>query len=161
MKIAKLVCVSLMTRVIVEENATEEEIMELAIPKLSESLMDAPFENIEYIKDDIECPFGISVEDIKKMELIGEDVFLNEDADESNPVSVLADGNDTEESPIRIYTFDNNDTIRVFGLTKPQSVIEVENRDVILNYCLSKVTPEDEVSLIDIFMQREFIFEIK
>lgn len=58
MKVAKLVYVSLLTRVVVEENATEQEIMELAIPKLSEKLMDEPFENIDEIVDDIECPYN-------------------------------------------------------------------------------------------------------
>lgn len=58
MKVAKLAYVSLLTRVIVEENATETEIMELAIPKLSEKLMDEPFEHIDEIIYDIECPYN-------------------------------------------------------------------------------------------------------
>lgn len=56
-KVAKLVSVTLMTRVIVDENASEQDILELAIPKLSEKLMDEPFEHIEEIVDDEECPF--------------------------------------------------------------------------------------------------------
>jgi hypothetical protein len=56
-KVAKLVYVSLMTRVVVDENATEQEIMELAIPKLLENFMDSPFENLDDITDDLECPF--------------------------------------------------------------------------------------------------------
>jgi len=56
-KVAKLVRVSLVTRVIVDEDATEQEIMELAVPKLSENLMDSPFENLDEIVDDTECPF--------------------------------------------------------------------------------------------------------
>lgn len=55
-KVAKLVRVSLVTRVIVYENATEQEILELAIPKLSESLMDNPYESVDEIVDDTECP---------------------------------------------------------------------------------------------------------
>lgn len=57
MKVAKLVRVSLVTRVIVDVDATEQDIMELAVPKLSENLMDSPFENIEEIVDDTECPY--------------------------------------------------------------------------------------------------------
>ena len=57
-KVAKLVYVSLLTRVIVEEGATEQEIMELAIPKLSQNLMDSPYENIEKIVDDVDSPFN-------------------------------------------------------------------------------------------------------
>ena len=56
-KVAKLVRVSLVTRVIVDVDATEQEIMELAVPKLSENLMDSPFENLEEIVDDTECPY--------------------------------------------------------------------------------------------------------
>jgi hypothetical protein len=61
-KVAKLVYVSLVTRVIVDENATEQEIMELAVPKLSENLMDSPFEHLEDIIDDLECPFDENIE---------------------------------------------------------------------------------------------------
>ena len=61
-KIAKLVYVTLLTRVIVEPNATEQDIMEEAIPKLSENLMDSPFENIDKIVDDVECPYTIGEE---------------------------------------------------------------------------------------------------
>ena len=63
MKVAKLVYVSLLTRVIVDENATQQEIMEQAIPKLSEKLMDEPFEHIEEIVDDVECPFTTEEEE--------------------------------------------------------------------------------------------------
>jgi hypothetical protein len=55
-KVAKLVRASLVTRVIVDENATEQDILELAIPKLSENLMDNPIESIDEIVDDLECP---------------------------------------------------------------------------------------------------------
>lgn len=66
-KVAKLVRVSLVTRVIVNEDATEQEIMGLAVPKLSENLMDSPFECIDEIVDDLECPVtkDISQEDIE------------------------------------------------------------------------------------------------
>ena len=57
MKVAKLVRVSLVTRVIVDVDATEQDIMELAVPKLSENLMDSPFDSIEEIVDDTECPY--------------------------------------------------------------------------------------------------------
>lgn len=161
-KVAKLVCVSLMTRIVVDENATEEQMMELARPQLIEKLQeDGLLDHVESIEDDEECPFGTFVDDVNKMELIGEDIFLSDDTDENYPVRVFADGNDTEESPIRIYTLDGSDNIRVFGLTKPQTLIEVENRNAILTSAIGRYTPEDEVSLQDIFMQGEFIFEIK
>jgi hypothetical protein len=62
MKVAKLVYVTLATRVIVEEDADQQTIMELAVPRLSENLMDAPFENIDKIIDDTECPYEIGEE---------------------------------------------------------------------------------------------------
>ena len=57
MKVAKLVRVSLVTRVVVEDTASEQDIMELAVPKLSENLMDSPFECIDEIVEDTECPY--------------------------------------------------------------------------------------------------------
>ena len=61
-----------MTRVIVDENATEQDILELAIPKLSEKLMDEPFEHIESMEDDTECPFDIQY-DIKEGDTVVHD----------------------------------------------------------------------------------------
>jgi hypothetical protein len=57
MKIAKLVKVSLVTRVVVDLNATEDDIMEVAAPKLSESLMDSPLSHLDSIEDDVKCPY--------------------------------------------------------------------------------------------------------
>jgi hypothetical protein len=75
MKVAKLVYVSLLTRVIVEEDADQQAIMEMAVPKLSENLMDSPFENIEKIVDDTECPYIMGEE--YQLE-VGEDVEMPE-----------------------------------------------------------------------------------
>ena len=62
MKVAKLVRVSLVTRVIVDDTASEQDILELAIPKLSESLMDNPHQSVDEIVDDTECPYTIDDE---------------------------------------------------------------------------------------------------
>lgn len=62
MKVSKLVYVTLLTRVVVEEGADQQTIMELAVPKLSENLMDSPFENIDKIIDDTECPYMLGEE---------------------------------------------------------------------------------------------------
>ena len=64
MKVAKLVRVSLVTRVIVEDTASEQDILELAIPKLSESLMDNPYQSVDEIVDDTECPY--TIDDVTK-----------------------------------------------------------------------------------------------
>lgn len=63
MKVAKLVTISLITRVIVEEGAPNTTIAYKAqsqfIDKIREDLMD----NIESIEDDLEVPFGTLTED--------------------------------------------------------------------------------------------------
>lgn len=57
MKVAKLVRVSLVTRVIVEDTASEADILDIAVPKLCDSLKDCPLQHVEEIVDDIECPY--------------------------------------------------------------------------------------------------------
>ena len=49
--------VSLVTRVIVDIDATEEEILELAFPKLEEEFLNNPHQSIDEIVDDTECPY--------------------------------------------------------------------------------------------------------
>jgi len=61
-KVAKLVYVSLVTRIIVDDNADEETIREKAAIKTMEKLTDEPLEHIEKIVDDIECPFDDSLD---------------------------------------------------------------------------------------------------
>lgn len=56
-KVAKLVWVGFATRVIVDDNASDEQIMELAMPRLIDNLMTNGFENLESIEDDLECPY--------------------------------------------------------------------------------------------------------
>lgn len=57
MKVAKLVYVSLVTRVVVDENATENQIIAAAKPKLIYKIVDEILEHIEDIEDDTECPY--------------------------------------------------------------------------------------------------------
>jgi hypothetical protein len=58
MKVAKLVKVSLMVRVIVDENTTDFDVAEIALPELLRKLDDDIYESIEEIENDDECPFG-------------------------------------------------------------------------------------------------------
>lgn len=55
-KIAKLVAVSLMTRVVVDDTATEEQIWKEAVPRLTRSIIEGGIDNLEFIEDDLECP---------------------------------------------------------------------------------------------------------
>lgn len=65
MKVAKLVAVSLLTRVVVDENSTDEEIMEKAKSKFVEKINSEIGEHLEYIVDDEECPYGTFNEEVE------------------------------------------------------------------------------------------------
>jgi hypothetical protein len=56
-KVAKLVTITLTTRVVVDENAIENDIMTLALPRLKDKLINEPFEHLEEIIDDVEVPY--------------------------------------------------------------------------------------------------------
>jgi hypothetical protein len=56
-KVAKLVWVSVGTRVIVEENATDEQIWDEAEQRLVDNLIIGKLENLETIMNDEECPY--------------------------------------------------------------------------------------------------------
>jgi hypothetical protein len=56
-KVAKLVTVKMTTRIIVDENATEEQIIELVSIKMSEKINEVLDQNIESIQDDNESPY--------------------------------------------------------------------------------------------------------
>jgi hypothetical protein len=62
-KVAKLVYVSLATRVIVDEDATEEQILEAAKHLFIDKVQTELGDNIEDIVDDEECPFGTLITD--------------------------------------------------------------------------------------------------
>jgi hypothetical protein len=64
-KVAKLVMVSLMTRVVVDEIATDEEILNKARPKFIEKVNMELGENLEEITDDTECPYGSLSRDLE------------------------------------------------------------------------------------------------
>lgn len=58
-KVAKLVCVSLMTRVIVDEDATQDEIINASYKGFQAKIDNRELgDNLESVEDDAECPFG-------------------------------------------------------------------------------------------------------
>jgi hypothetical protein len=58
MKKAHLVYVSMATRVVVDENATEQEIIKLANAQIINNIIaDGIFENVEEVLEDYECPY--------------------------------------------------------------------------------------------------------
>lgn len=58
MKVAKLVYSTFVTRVIVDENATEEEILEATKSKLMDQVKYDLSDNLEEIKDDLDVPYS-------------------------------------------------------------------------------------------------------
>lgn len=62
-KVAKLVTITLMTRVVVDENESEENIFDKARPMLKLKAEEEMWENLESIEDDKECPAGMFEED--------------------------------------------------------------------------------------------------
>ena len=57
-KVTKLVYTSMVTRVVVDENATEQQIIEASKPNFIEKIVDTAFgEHIEEVIDDEECPY--------------------------------------------------------------------------------------------------------
>jgi hypothetical protein len=66
MKVAKLVMFSLMTRVVVDENATDEEIIGASYRGIQCKITNRELgDNLEEIKDDEECPCGTFKDDPK------------------------------------------------------------------------------------------------
>lgn len=70
-KVAKLVCLSLMTRVIVEENLTEDQELEAIAAQVRSQCVDKIMndgigDHLESIELDEECPFGFLDEDKEK-----------------------------------------------------------------------------------------------
>ncbi|HET6226036.1 MAG TPA: hypothetical protein VFF27_07135 [Bacteroidia bacterium] len=85
-KIAKLVITTIITRVIVEDNATAEDIINAAKPKVIETINNDLIENVDDIIDDTECPYnmetdGLSINDLPKLEESNDDRILVENGD--------------------------------------------------------------------------------
>jgi len=78
MKVAKLVEVSLLVRIIVDENATEDQIIEATYPKLQDKLDNREIgDNVMSIEDDEEVPFGEAPSDLQPRMHIGNDDFCS------------------------------------------------------------------------------------
>jgi hypothetical protein len=61
-KIAKLVRVSFTTRVVVEDTASVDEIIEVARPRFKKQMDLELYENLEEIVVDTECPYDETIE---------------------------------------------------------------------------------------------------
>jgi hypothetical protein len=65
-KVAKLVRVSMVTRVVVEDTATDEQIIDVAKMRFIDKLNSEAGENIEDIVDDFECPYDEALDFLTK-----------------------------------------------------------------------------------------------
>jgi hypothetical protein len=84
-------------------------------------------------------------------ELIGEDIYLEEDLDEETPCKIFVD-----EDKI-IYAVDASDNVTLYELRGEQDEIASKHRAEILDYCLRAFDSADEVSLMDIFMHGKYV----
>ena len=95
----------------------------------------------------------IEIKYAEQQELILEEIYLNGDNNEEYPINVYADKNSG-----LIYTVCNKrNTLKSWELTDEQNKIAKEHREEILDYCLCIVTPQDEVSLSDIFLHGKYV----
>jgi hypothetical protein len=110
-KVAKIVCISLMTRVIVDENATDEQIVELAKGKFIEKIEGELLENLEGIYDDEECPIGSFVQDVYFQPDFGDGDLITPDGFELWSYSVYSSlekaKEDFPDRKINVYSGDD------------------------------------------------------
>ena len=116
----------------------------------------ADFPDLNNIYDELKHPLATFV---NKQELILEDIFLFDDKEEKDPNDVLCNS-DADDFPIIFGVSKDNERVRIWKLSEPQSVIEKKYRYEILKSRLGKVTADDEVSLGDIFMYGKFNKEL-
>ncbi len=69
-KVAKLVAYSFMTRVVVDEDATEDEIIRATKQMMRIKVEDELGENLESIEDDEECPIGTFETDLPSIDKV-------------------------------------------------------------------------------------------
>jgi hypothetical protein len=62
-KVAKLVYISLATRVVIDENASEGFILNAARPKFAAKVFEELSEHVENIVDDEDCPYDPELDD--------------------------------------------------------------------------------------------------
>jgi hypothetical protein len=95
--------------------------------------------------------------EIKDIELIDTEIYLNGDDDESNPVNVYH-----SESKQVFFTVERNtteaDPVRVFEMTKPFNELTEDELIEIGEY--RGLDGDDEITLSDVFMQGQFTKEI-
>jgi hypothetical protein len=73
-KVAKLVAVSFITRVVVDDTMSDEEILESCKESLKEKVNFELSENLEYIEDDEDCPYelgeDLAAEDLELIKIL-------------------------------------------------------------------------------------------
>ena len=100
---------------------------------------------------------------LENYHLIGDEIFLNDDENEENPINLYTDipEDDAEDgSEVKLYALGKDGSVRIFQFTKSLTIIKVHHRWEILNYCLGEVTEDDQVTMKDIFMHGKYVKEV-
>ena len=119
------------------------------------------FPDLNYVRDSSRPEL---YEYAQKQELVLEDIFLNDDINEENPVQVYCSSfhkSISSKELIILYSVSEKTyEVRIWKLNDIQNVIAEKHRYEILKSRLAKITAEDEVSVGDIFMHGEHTTEI-
>lgn len=91
-------------------------------------------------------------------EIIHEEIFMHDDQGEKDPVVLFCSH---ENEVIKYFTVSTEGILRNFESTKHPEHLTDDERHRILNYCLSSFDKDEIVNYNDLFIQGEFIKEIK
>ncbi len=95
----------------------------------------------------------------RKHEMILEEIYLNGDTEETDPNEVYCDSGNPQR-PILFAVSEKTKKVRIWILKEDQDIIAEEFPNEILKSRLAIVTPEDEVSIGDIFIHGGYTAEI-
>lgn len=116
-KVAKLVYYSFVTRVVVDENASQDEIIKASRKNMSIKVEDELGENLEEIDDDNECPIGTFDTDLPSIDR----VILN-----PNEKQYIVMGKGV---PVQVVRFDNYEDWDCVRNTYDEPVFDVQIDD--------------------------------
>jgi len=91
-------------------------------------------------------------------EIIHEEIFMHGDEGETDPVVLFCSH---ENKVIKYITLSREGVIRNHESIKHPEHLTTEERHRVLNYCLSSFDKDEIVNYNDLFMQGEFVKEIK
>lgn len=161
--VAKLVSIVLITRVVVEEDATDEQIVDASRARFLEKVHDTSLgENIEEIKDDTECPYD---EDDITYEIIG---YMTASDYEGRNGTDCGDGYPTMDAAwdaakelqdeyvvVKVQSSDREE-IKLLGEV-PEEIIYVLGENTINGVSLNEKIRDEELHEYHIIEREDFI----